>query len=742
MRITPSVNANEELIPTEEPVFREKHYGTVWILGEPHNLTVEFQFFPEGALYVLWNDVTFTLIPMLAATAPITLYQNRSHVAFRRTGLNYDVWLYFDFERDPDRVKITIRGTVTQATELRLRFLSNRFGYYNATARIYHAGTRVSDRICGIGFSWFDTAHDFLFDAETATLRFPVSTTFEIDPSIVVTDASDLNQLYPNQRKSFFANGRFWEFYANDGIRYKTSENGVSWSSESSALTTLSTDIGELFSVWYNGSGYFSYVAVRYNPRTSREYITYRSGTPNSDGSITWRAAEQTVYTASSSSDEIRLPSVCLDWNGYPLIGYSRGSGATFNAYVTKSTKNDGTWTTVSGYPVTLSSSSSTNHLGVTVLPLHISSARCVAIYVKQGGYIQARRYSGSGSTWGTERSTTQKCRFPYSYSAIAFDSNVVRVVWINNSLMVPPTYNVYYTTFSYTSDGFGAFTANLGTCDGGTSPILIRDTYYSHLYVLKAQSSDNTISYQRHNGSAWEGWVTWLTESDVLVSGTQIIAHSRSDYREVNIGVTWVASPPSPYDYKFQILTFREWIDTESWSGQFLPFLAWNVVELWSGVFLPPLVWNVVELWSGIAVAPIWSLVESWSGVFAVRFWRLVELWSGEFLARIWHYAESWSGTLRTRIWSLAEIWSGVFTAKSWSLAESWSGVFLPFKSWSLVETWSGIIFTPFWNVVELWSGTFRSGIADLGYLIIPILAVALFVGFAFVIAYYREER
>ena len=194
------------------------------------------------------------------------------------------------------------------------------------------------------------------------TVIFPVNET-EIDPSLVGTSTSTSATWYPFQRKSFYANGRFWVFYS-DGTNmvYRTSTDGSTWSS---ATTVRACTYGYKFSIWFDGT----YLHYAYG---SSSAIYYRRGTPNSDGTITWSAAEQTVSTTYNSA---RYPMISVDSNGYVFVGYSDYDGTNRYPYVIKSGNNDGTWgTTPSGFPYQLSTASAT--WGVSVVP-QIGRASC-----------------------------------------------------------------------------------------------------------------------------------------------------------------------------------------------------------------------------------------------------------------------------------------------------------------------------------------------------------------------------
>ncbi|GAH07085.1 unnamed protein product, partial [marine sediment metagenome] len=85
--------------------------------------------------------------------------------------------------------------------------------------------------------------------------------------------------------------------------------------------------------------------------------LRYRRGRIEPDGSITWSAAEQAADPPNASFLH-RYLQVTTDSEGCPVISYLHWSFGGFWPYVTKSTTNDGTWSTEAGYPLQLSTTS------------------------------------------------------------------------------------------------------------------------------------------------------------------------------------------------------------------------------------------------------------------------------------------------------------------------------------------------------------------------------------------------
>ncbi|GAH15241.1 unnamed protein product, partial [marine sediment metagenome] len=94
--------------------------------------------------------------------------------------------------------------------------------------------------------------------------------------------------------------------------------------------------------------------------------------------------------------------SITTDSEGYPIISYQLNGVPSQLAYVTKSSNNDGTWSTEAGYPRQLSTFSS-NQWSTEVISLG-SKRLCVyySTYNPLAGY-EFYTQIFDGSSWGAE---------------------------------------------------------------------------------------------------------------------------------------------------------------------------------------------------------------------------------------------------------------------------------------------------------------------------------------------------
>jgi hypothetical protein len=363
------------------------------------------------------------------------------------------------------------------------------------------------------------------------------------DPSVVGTSTSGLATSYPFQRKTFYANGRFWVFYS-DGTNmvYCTSTDGSTWTS---ATTVRAAIQGILFSVWFDGT----YLHYAYAYASS---IYYRRGIPNSDGSITWSAAEQTVSTKYNYAS---YPMISVDSNGYAWIGYIEYTGSYWYPYVIKSGNNDGTWgTTPSGFPYQLSTTSNTDWK-VSVVPL--TSGKMLAVYALSNAIVKARRWTGSA--WDTEVATTSAISQGYYYSAVAQGDDV------HLTFHKATTYDIIYVKYTYSTNSFGTETTLVAGATSSSAPVISINPSTNDLYVFAATKTTGTpsdwtadhIYYIKYTASSgtWGSWTDWIDETNELLYHAARLSCFYKSY-DSKIGLVYMTKTASPYNVKFAYLS------------------------------------------------------------------------------------------------------------------------------------------------------------------------------------------
>ena len=339
---------------------------------------------------------------------------------------------------------------------------------------------------------------------------------------------------YPMQRKAFYANGRFWVFYSDaTNLVFRTSTDGSTWSG---TTTVRACTIGQNFSIYFDGT-YVHY--AHSDDALTTGAIYYRRGTPNSDGTITWSAAEQTAVAANASYQE-RYPNIAVDSDGHAIITFSHigtGGGTVKLPIVTRNDNVDGTWSTTAGYPKQLST---TNAAYVTsVVPL--TSGKYLCMYCKGNAILYARAWDGTAFT--AEKSTTSILKDTQSWSAINDGDNVHIAMYDKTTTMIK------YTNYTYATNLFSAETtiyANLGY------PVISMDPHNNVLYVFWAGSPGaNRIYYKRCVSGVWDASQTdWVNEATDTLTGIAYLTCFPISYG-MRMGVMYLTKAASPYSVK-----------------------------------------------------------------------------------------------------------------------------------------------------------------------------------------------
>jgi PKD repeat protein len=175
---------------------------------------------------------------------------------------------------------------------------------------------------------------------------YPVKN-FSPDLLQCIEDVSDSSIAHSYGRKDFFDNvtGRFWKFYSDGGnIKYTSTEDGQMWSA---SQTVRSAEYGYMFYV-HGSNGAVHYV---YSPEGPGDDVYYRKGILNSNGTITFITSEQVAVDAGTSQCFYAC-SVVTDTNGYPYIVFGNRTNPNLKTLnLVKSSFNNGTWRTASGFP-------------------------------------------------------------------------------------------------------------------------------------------------------------------------------------------------------------------------------------------------------------------------------------------------------------------------------------------------------------------------------------------------------
>jgi hypothetical protein len=240
----------------------------------------------------------------------------------------------------------------------------------------------------------------------------------------VTKDHSSIS--YQHQRKTFYAKGRFWVFYADatgtdkvqpttGDMKYATSTNGVDWD----IYTLRPCTDGWQFSVAQQGN----YVHYAISTFDVGQPLIYRRGFLSNDGTINW-GQEQNVIIEATNYAYWRA-TIAVDSEGYPWISYSYAPSIVDYTpqfgYVTKSSRNDGVWSTANGFPYRLTS---TAHEQMRTVVVPLTNSR---IYVLYGISMQTMwgKLWDQNNWWGAEEAAFSDFRGSHLVTAVNEGDNV-----------------------------------------------------------------------------------------------------------------------------------------------------------------------------------------------------------------------------------------------------------------------------------------------------------------------------
>lgn len=197
-----------------------------------------------------------------------------------------------------------------------------------------------------------------------------------------------------HQHNSFVAQGLFWTFYST--IDAASGPFDFFYVAIDPVSTTLSTavNIGTIpaydaqFDIAYDSTN--NRIHVVRNIQTGaiiHDGLEYRMGTPNSDGTITWAAAWQTVIATGNFVGDMHLST---DSNGNAWMCFGNNNNGAGDVIGYKNNNTDGTWSTASGFPITISVHTTNDRFGM-LMPLR--DGNMYAIVYAWATDVNARGY-------------------------------------------------------------------------------------------------------------------------------------------------------------------------------------------------------------------------------------------------------------------------------------------------------------------------------------------------------------
>jgi len=340
------------------------------------------------------------------------------------------------------------------------------------------------------------------------------------------------------QRKTFYAAGRNWVFYCDgSNMNYtSSSDGGITWAAQTTIAASTS---GTRINVWYNGT-YFSYAMTN----GLAGALTYRQGTPNTDGSVNWSTAEQTI-SAGVGGVTLGYPSITVDSSNSPWISYSNNTGSQYYVEVTTSTTNNGVWTTAPGYPIVLANGSSLPGYSA-ILPL--TSQKVAVVYPNMSSYLSVQVWNTTA--WSPPANTSVSMAITGTFSEVSQGDNV-SVAYLTGAGPSNITYNVY----SYQNNSFGTDLAIPNGTNVVSSPTLSIDTTSNVIYCYWSDYSHYYIWLEKNVNGAWDSTPTLFqdeTAAHFTNNALGFVTTSAFYPGNNTIGVLYSTKNSSPYNVTF----------------------------------------------------------------------------------------------------------------------------------------------------------------------------------------------
>lgn len=350
-------------------------------------------------------------------------------------------------------------------------------------------------------------------------------------------------------RHNFWAAGRHWVWWstASSGgyLVYATSTDGTNWTPATQVLGPgINSD--SYASVWYNGSVVMYIGELPY----SGNLFVFRMGTPNSDGSITWLATQQTISNSAPIYSDVKT-----DSNGYVWISYTTLS--PMHTYAMQNQKRDGTW--LNGTQYQLDQRFFYGYLPTDIVPLangqmyfSYNSNTCAT------GGLYGRLWNGTAML--PQEQVMPLCPGDQGYSSGVGVGSTVFVAFGDNAGGVHFTQrlpNGTWTTDSLLQSSGNATQVSL-SLNGTTSIIAFwqggnpAKTVYYRVYTISANS--------------WAPTVTWFTDPEgftEVFGVANLYSRPGSFYSDFGnssvryIGFQYSAGNSTRFDVKYAFLSF-----------------------------------------------------------------------------------------------------------------------------------------------------------------------------------------
>lgn len=226
--------------------------------------------------------------------------------------------------------------------------------------------------------------------------------------------------------------------------------------------------------------------------------LYYRRGTPIGSGAVTWTA--EMPVRAAATNYEWFTPIVAVDSAGYPFITYIYRwtDTSVYKPAITKSSTNNGTWTTASGFPQDLSATA--GDWGTTVIPL--TATRMYVLFLSFAAKVLYGKL-WSGSSFGSAESVASSVETtfppwpPGAFSAVN-EGDHVHVAYLKTA-----SYNLAYKKRTY-GTGWGTESTIQSATTVSTVPVLSVDPVTSTLFCFWISLANYQLRYKKLVLGSW----------------------------------------------------------------------------------------------------------------------------------------------------------------------------------------------------------------------------------------------
>jgi hypothetical protein len=363
-----------------------------------------------------------------------------------------------------------------------------------------------------------------------SSMNFTVPAPTVTGPSTIDTSTTKQANAYSEENKLIYAQGLWWSFYSSGsttmGDEYRTSSNGVTWSPATSVITGTGTNLGQTFTVYLSGTTIYYALS---NSQSSNSF-TWRYGTLNSDGTITWAISAATVATTYTANKYI---SMVTDGSGNVWVALSSTDG------------NGNYYVEVWKYTSAWSSVDTINGLTTTSSPILLSVTSGIVLIYGNGGTSTGTVHittTATGSVWSSAVSPASNYALLQSSAFSA--GNIVYFAGMAGS---GASGTVRYWNFTYGGASTTAETTVQSSTSGWYVSISQTGTLPNTFLIFYGSGSNMYYAYSTDQGAVWSSQQT-ISTSENKLSG---ISSSNADG-----GIVWTSGASSPYNVRFAVVT------------------------------------------------------------------------------------------------------------------------------------------------------------------------------------------